>query len=172
MAAASDDWRLYMMYFLVDKHDICVTAISEFGYSTCGVLLETSHISKHTNGAHYSGNFWWSTAGWIKAIDDVEEAAWEDSNRMVTERYLLRGVTDADELRRNHLEVHRVSHNLYASRTPRSSYINDVANIDHGRVRRDQYNSVDKFQKTFDDKPAAAEIEVIDAEIEVIENSC
>ena len=43
------DWRKFMVYFLVDKHKICIEAMSKGGFDTCGSNLI---------GNKYQGNMW------------------------------------------------------------------------------------------------------------------
>lgn len=44
------DWRNYMEYFLIAKHDDCIALLDS--YDTVGVNYKT-------DPKHYSGNFWW-----------------------------------------------------------------------------------------------------------------
>ena len=128
---AVDDWRNYMMYFLVERHDICIRALTMLGYATCGVLLKDAHM-KRKSAAHYSGNFWWSSAGWVKTSGDMEKVNWEDATRHTTETYILGSIISSNEIERDHLCVHNLFHNMYQYRTPRSSYIGDQIHINYG----------------------------------------
>lgn len=57
------DWRNYMLYFNVEKWEECVKSLDE-GYDTVGV----EWIEKPTLPKHYSGNFWWATAKYIRSL--------------------------------------------------------------------------------------------------------
>lgn len=60
------DWRNYMMYFNVDLWQDCVSAL-DLGYDTAGVeWTENPKFPKH-----YSGNFWWATADYIRSLPDI-----------------------------------------------------------------------------------------------------
>lgn len=58
-----DDWRNMMMYFLVEKHNVCIELLDT--YDTVGCNFMTSPE------LHYSGNFWWATAEHINKLDKI-----------------------------------------------------------------------------------------------------
>jgi len=43
-AMPAHSWREYMSYFLIDHYDVCIEAIREKGYLTCGVLKQVPVI--------------------------------------------------------------------------------------------------------------------------------
>ena len=55
-------WRRYMEYFLVDRWQDCVTAMTEENYDICGVDW------KIEPKPHFSGNFWWTTAKYLLTL--------------------------------------------------------------------------------------------------------
>lgn len=57
-----EDWVNYMVYFLIERFDSCLEILKD--YSTCGVDLRDYPI------LHYSGNFWWAKAAYIKSLPD------------------------------------------------------------------------------------------------------
>lgn len=58
-------WRLYMEYFNIHRWMDCVEALSE--YDCCGVdYQEDTFLGKFP---HFSGNFWWGNASYIKTLD-------------------------------------------------------------------------------------------------------
>lgn len=60
------DWRKYMTYFNVELWKDCVAALNT-GYDTAGVeWTEKSNFPKH-----YSGNFWWATAKYIRSLPNI-----------------------------------------------------------------------------------------------------
>lgn len=87
-AAYPADWRRYMVYFLVEHHSLCIRAIEEYGFQTCGVLKQRKI---------YAGNFWWSTAGFIQdrarrvGYQPLANLAWNMDNRYEAEvTYILK----------------------------------------------------------------------------------
>lgn len=55
-----EDWRNYMLYFVVEKFAICLDALKT--HDSCGVDLRDDPV------LHYSGNFWWSKSSYIKTL--------------------------------------------------------------------------------------------------------
>jgi len=55
-----EDWRNYMEYFLIEKHEDCLRDLDH--YNTAGVNY---HIKPWN---HYSGNFWWANSNHIKKL--------------------------------------------------------------------------------------------------------
>jgi len=49
------DWREYMMFYLVERWNLCANVLMNGG-ATCGV-----HLLKLVPYPHYSGNFWWTS---------------------------------------------------------------------------------------------------------------
>tara|TARA_A100001015_G_C14825562_1_gene646525 strand:- start:116 stop:973 length:858 start_codon:yes stop_codon:yes gene_type:complete len=124
-----DQWRNYMMYFVVERWQICWRALKELGYKTCGVQL---HKDKNP---HYSGNFWWSKAQFLKSkVQKMKDAEWNVEYRSSTEFYLLKGVNDATDGYREHLSVYHFDHNLYRHPARRSIYENDHKHIQTGEM--------------------------------------
>lgn len=63
---ATEDWRRYMEYFVIEKWKDCVNKIDE-GYDACGVLW-----NKETPIGifpHFSGAFFWAKASYINTLD-------------------------------------------------------------------------------------------------------
>jgi len=58
-------WRKMMQYFLIEKNKNIFTVLGNTNYNTYGVLLNKVGNWK----LHYSGNFWWSKASYIKTIN-------------------------------------------------------------------------------------------------------
>lgn len=55
------DWRNFMEYFLIAKHEDCIDALDN--YDVAGVNLYLVNIP------HFSGNFWWSTGRYFLTLD-------------------------------------------------------------------------------------------------------
>lgn len=59
------DWRRYMSYFNIYKHDECFKLLED--NDTCGVDLRNTPV------LHYSGNFWWTTTSHVKKLRSFGE---------------------------------------------------------------------------------------------------
>lgn len=58
-------WRLYMEHFNIHRWKDCIDALSE--YDCCGVdYQEDTFLGRFP---HFSGNFWWGNASYIKNLD-------------------------------------------------------------------------------------------------------
>lgn len=62
---AIDDWRNYMLYFLVEKYQTCISILDDS--DICGVDWCTEPAP------HFSGNFWWANYDYIKRLPSIEE---------------------------------------------------------------------------------------------------
>ena len=79
------------------------------------------------------GNFWWSTAGYLHSrVEKIEDRAWTEDERGFAEFYLLKGVDVEKDGYSKHLNVYKISRNLYKERIPRSMYEYDVENVNKG----------------------------------------
>lgn len=79
---ATEDWRRYMEYFVVENWKDCIVKLDE-GYDCCGVMWN----SKTPQGIHphFSGTFWWATA---KYINTLQDNFLNDSNRYFREYWI------------------------------------------------------------------------------------
>lgn len=57
---AIDDWRKYMLYFVVNNFNMCLEKLKS--YHVCGVDWVESPVK------HFSGNFWWARASYINTL--------------------------------------------------------------------------------------------------------
>jgi hypothetical protein len=57
-----DEWRRYMMYFLVDKHQDCIEALDYC--DACGVEYNYQR-------EFFSGNFWWANSSYIRQLSKL-----------------------------------------------------------------------------------------------------
>lgn len=63
---ATEDWRKYMEYFVIERWKDCVAKLDE-GYDCCGVLWnKETPIGYHP---HFSGAFYWAKASYINTLD-------------------------------------------------------------------------------------------------------
>uniref|UniRef100_A0A6M3IPM8 Putative methyltransferase n=1 Tax=viral metagenome TaxID=1070528 RepID=A0A6M3IPM8_9ZZZZ len=71
---ATEDWRKYMEYFVIERWKDCVAKLDE-GYDACGVLW-----NKYTPVGyfpHFSGSFYWAKASYINTLDHYYiDSAW------------------------------------------------------------------------------------------------
>lgn len=57
-------WIDVMEYFLIETWQDATEKLQE--YNTCGVNIRGGPIAENLNHFHYSGNFWWAQAAYIK----------------------------------------------------------------------------------------------------------
>lgn len=103
------DWRNYMMYYLVYKHENCKYLLLSNQFDALGV----NYIS--SNDKHYSGNFWWGSGKYISKISNIPYG----SNKYFAEKWLLSGNNVRIFILHNSGIVH--SENLY----PKELYSDD-----------------------------------------------
>jgi hypothetical protein len=63
---ATESWRLYMQYFVVDRWKDCIAKLEE-GFDCCGVMWNKETPLGYW--PHFSGNFWWATTDYINTLD-------------------------------------------------------------------------------------------------------
>jgi hypothetical protein len=109
-----------MLYFLVEKYNICFKALeSPYNYDTCGVLRQNTI---------YAGNYWWTKAKYLSVKKpcaiDIE---WSMKNRYAAENYLLNNIFPKNQIK-NYC-IHHTHHNMQVCSTPRSMYEDLVLEI-------------------------------------------
>jgi hypothetical protein len=117
-----------MVYFLVERFQLCLKALRQRGYHTCGV---------QKNLEEYAGNMWWSTANYISNLPDLSHIKWNMANRYEAEDFLFRPLSSMNaNIQPEHLSycILDIPHNMYNCPTPRSLYINTIVDI------RDDHN--------------------------------
>lgn len=64
--AATEDWRKYMEYFVIENWKDCITKLDEW-YDCCGVMwnIDTTMGMK----PHFSGGMFWTTTKYINTLD-------------------------------------------------------------------------------------------------------
>lgn len=108
-----EDWRRYMLHFLVEKNELCLSALFDFDYQTCGVLKRNNI---------YAGNFWWAKASWLKSRSNfLRQTAWSISSRHAAEFFLMKHVPIQQY---DHYCVHHPHHDMMNCRTPPYLYRN------------------------------------------------
>jgi hypothetical protein len=74
-----NDWRKYMLYFNVEKHEQAIKELEN--YDTYGVDLVTEPTE------HYSGNFWWANSNHINKLPSIDEISKPDAKAVLTIRH-------------------------------------------------------------------------------------
>lgn len=72
-----NDWIDYMLYFNVDKYDVC---ISELDNADC--------VGVNWLGNHFSGNFWWANADHIVRRNPISSVKKDIAHKMKAEFFL------------------------------------------------------------------------------------
>ncbi len=75
-------WRRMMEYFLMDRWQAAVGVLNS-GYDTYGCYLFPPFDSHM-----YAGNFWWTTSGYFRTLDRLDEST-KLTNRFMAEEWLL-----------------------------------------------------------------------------------
>lgn len=111
-----DQWRNYMEYFLIERHEHCLKDLEK--YDTAGV----NHHVKPWN--HYSGNFWWSNSNHIKKLVDPDSL----SRKGLT--YLQGGRWNAEKWLLTYFNNHNINNvEIIKGEYGSGEKIKDVTNI-------------------------------------------
>jgi phage anti-repressor protein len=102
---AVNDWIEMMLYFLVEKHAVCLEKLKE-------VQVVGSNYSEQPE-KHFSGNFWWANARYLSSMKPI--AAIKSEGEMC----LFRNNP-------SYYEMHHSGINHYRSVYPKSSYSDKV----------------------------------------------
>jgi beta-1,4-mannosyl-glycoprotein beta-1,4-N-acetylglucosaminyltransferase len=103
------EWIDMMLYFLVEKHQECISKLNS-GYDSVGCNYLEACISYPT---HYSGNFWWANSKHIKNLPFIEE---NNTNKYDAEFWLFKNKHD-------YFTIHNSNVNHYLIRYPPNKYI-------------------------------------------------
>ena len=55
-----DDWRRFMLYHLVERHQEALAALESFDAAGCNLRWREKR--------HFSGNFWWANARYLRIL--------------------------------------------------------------------------------------------------------
>jgi hypothetical protein len=99
------EWRKYLEYFLIEKHEICLKGLN--AYSCVGVNQQYYFDDENKFKNHFSGNFWWANSHYIKNLKPVIKS----KDRYLYEHWLIGDLTRIDY--RHLLSLHHTPHNLY-----------------------------------------------------------
>jgi beta-1,4-mannosyl-glycoprotein beta-1,4-N-acetylglucosaminyltransferase len=101
------DWTNMMLYFLVEKYELCISQLDS-NYDTVGCnYLELPDIPRH-----YSGNFWWTKSNYIRTLNLLSE---DEPSKMGPEFWLLQNTP-------NIYNMHSSGINHYDELYPRIKY--------------------------------------------------
>jgi glycosyltransferase involved in cell wall biosynthesis len=65
----SYDWRKYLEYFMIEKHDICIKSLENYKCIGTSKHYYCHPVNKYRN--LYSGNFWWSNSNYMKNLPQI-----------------------------------------------------------------------------------------------------
>lgn len=100
----SENWRKYLEYFLIKKHEDCLKLLEE-NIDSVGAnanIFTNDSINKNRN--HFSGNFWWSTSKYIKNLK---------FNLNINDRYSVEHYIIGSNRTKNIISLHNINKNLY-----------------------------------------------------------
>jgi hypothetical protein len=101
-----NDWIDMMLYFLVDKYEVCLDKL----------LLHNVVGSNYMDEPykHFSGNFWWATSKYLKNLSKFDET---NVNKMDAEKWLFSNNPV-------YYEMHNSRINQYENLYPKDKYCN------------------------------------------------
>jgi hypothetical protein len=117
---ATEDWRKYMEYFVVENWRNCIQKLNE-GFDACGVLW--NHITVYGDYPHFSGGMWWANTNYINTL----KHEWlNDSWRYYREFWIGSNpnakVFEFHNSRMNDIEAFNKGESHYSKPYPRSNY--------------------------------------------------
>jgi GR25 family glycosyltransferase involved in LPS biosynthesis len=98
------DWTNMMLYFLIEKSNICIDHLKQYDAVGC-------NLSTNTKTPHFSGNFWWSKSSYIKSLPYLHNNIKHDA-----EWWILRNHTC------KYISIHNSNVNHYHELYPLSKY--------------------------------------------------
>lgn len=101
-----NDWIDLMLYWIMEKHEICLELLNSTNIDTIGCNKSSS---PHP---HYSGNFWWAKTNWLQQLAKIEQ-----TEKAYAEWWLL---SNNDGI---HKCLYNSNINHYEETYPRSKYV-------------------------------------------------
>lgn len=101
----SYEWRKYLEYFLIEKHDICLKHLNTYYCVGVNQQYYFDDVDKFRN--HFSGNFWWTNSYYIKKLSNIIKS----KDRYVYEHWLIGDLSKIDY--RYLLSLHHTPCDLY-----------------------------------------------------------
>jgi hypothetical protein len=62
-----DDWRRFMLYHLAEQHETALAALESHDAAGCNLRWREKR--------HFSGNFWWANARYIRTLPKPGDSA-------------------------------------------------------------------------------------------------
>lgn len=101
----SYEWRKYLEYFLIQKHEICIKSLNNF--FCVGVNQHFYFDEENKKRNHFSGNFWWANSNYIKSLSPI----YKSKDRYAYEHWLIGDLSKVDY--RYLLSLHHTHYDLY-----------------------------------------------------------
>ena len=67
-----NDWRQYMDYWQIERWEDNVAALDR-NYETTGINFNDHPARIHDIWPHYSGNFWWARASYVRRLEPLQD---------------------------------------------------------------------------------------------------
>ena len=123
---ATEDWRKYMEYFVVENWQDCTRKLDE-GFDICGVLW--NHETVYGEFPHFSGGMWWSKSDYINTLKhEWLNLTW----RYYREFWIGSGkpkVFEFHNSRMNDIEAFNRGESHYSKPYPRENYEKNLVNL-------------------------------------------
>ena len=125
-------WTKMMEYFMIERHKDCVEALKTHLTTGCEMYAhyDARTFSKRPWGMwHYSGNFWWARASYIRVLPPIPASAVETFKHEVSEDWILYEANHRFHISKFHVMHHTTrapydvpTHSIYHMHYPRSAY--------------------------------------------------
>ena len=134
----SYEWRKYLEYFLIEKHDICLQSLNS--YHCVGVNQQYYLDDENKYRNHFSGNFWWTNSYYIKSLPNIIKSC----DRYIYEHWLIGDLSRTDK--RYLLSLHHSPYNFY-----QTSILPEEYNIEliKYNVKKSMQNNFVKTRKIY-----------------------
>jgi hypothetical protein len=108
------EWRKYLEYFLIEKHELCLKSLENYKCVGVNSQYYFDDVNKYRN--HFSGNFWWSNSNHIKTLPLMEVT----EDRYIVEHWLIGNLEKYDY--RYFLSFHHTPYDLYQTAVKTNEY--------------------------------------------------
>ena len=129
------EWREYLEYFLIGKHELCLNALQY--YNCIGVNQQFYFDTENMYKNHFSGNFWWSKSKYIKGLPKFEI----NKDIYSVEHYLI-GNPKLNDIRYN-LSLHHSENDMYKYSIKPTEY--NLENIKYEILLNNNYTKIIKI---------------------------
>lgn len=140
--AYAKDWRAYLEYFLINKHEDCLYYLNN-NRDCVGVNVNLHPLQgQNSKRCHFSGNFWWSNSDYIKTLPPMCEKL-EQQDRYSAEHYII-GNYHSRHI--NIISLHNCTNNLYTNPVLSEQYNYD--NIKNQVLTEYNHFNIANYKKT------------------------